>query len=89
MCKIKNLSIKNYRGIHSLDMQGLQRVNILLGNNNSSKSSVLESIYMNADKPAIPIKRNVDRDYFGLSKADFAALFHNLNTKVPIQLQAC
>lgn len=90
MCKIKNLSIKNYRGIHSLDMQELQRVNILLGNNNSSKSSVLEAIYilMNANKPAIPIKLNIDRDYTGYSKSDFAAFFHNLNTKTPIQLQA-
>lgn len=90
MCKIKNLSIKNYRGIHSLDMQDLHRVNILLGNNNSSKSSVLETIYilMNANKPEIPIKLNVDRDYTGLSKADFTAFFHNLNTKDPIHLHA-
>lgn len=90
MCKIKNLSIKKYRGIHSLEMLDLQGVNILLGNNNSSKSSVLETIYilMNANDPAIPIKLNVDRDYTGIKQTDFAAFFHNLDIKVPIELQA-
>lgn len=82
MCKIKNLSVKNYRGIHSLTMPELRRMNILLGTNNSSKSSVLEAIYilMNADKPSIPVKTNLDRDYAGLSNTDFEAFFHNFNT---------
>lgn len=82
MCKIEQLSIRNYRGIHSLTMHELKRTNILLGTNNSSKSSVLEAIYilMNADKPSIPVKTNLDRDYTRVSDTDFEAFFHNFNT---------
>ncbi|MBQ2498337.1 MAG: AAA family ATPase, partial [Prevotella sp.] len=37
----KNIEIKNFRGIESLEIKDLSRVNVFLGQNNSGKSTVL------------------------------------------------
>ena len=39
-----NLTFENYRSFQSYSMQGLKRVNLLTGFNNSGKSSLLEAI---------------------------------------------
>lgn len=39
---IDRLKILDYRGIHNLELQGLNHINILTGDNNSGKTSVLE-----------------------------------------------
>ena len=41
---IKNLIIDGFRGFEHFDMGGLGRVNLLVGTNNSGKTSVLEAI---------------------------------------------
>lgn len=43
---IKNLRITNFRGIEHLDIDDFSRVNVFLGQNNSSKTTVLEAIAM-------------------------------------------
>lgn len=43
---IKGLNIKNFRGIRNLELQDLGETNILVGKNNSGKTSVLEVIGM-------------------------------------------
>ncbi|WP_240703315.1 AAA family ATPase [Thermococcus indicus] len=52
---IESLGIRNFRGIRSLELSGLGRINVLVGRNNSSKSSVLEalSVLMAARKGAM------------------------------------
>ena len=40
------ISIKGFRGIKSLEISGLSRVNLFVGKNNSSKTSVLEAVYI-------------------------------------------
>ena len=40
----KNIEIKNFRGIDHLMIDDFSRVNILLGQNSSGKSSVLECL---------------------------------------------
>lgn len=44
MCKIESINIKNYRGIQELNITNLKRINILVGNNNAGKTSLLEAI---------------------------------------------
>ena len=44
MCKIESINIKNYRGIQELKITNLKRINILVGNNNAGKTSLLEAI---------------------------------------------
>lgn len=41
---LRTLSISNYRGFHELALTGLGRINLLVGLNNSGKTSVLEAV---------------------------------------------
>jgi hypothetical protein len=43
---IRSLHIEGYRGFESFDMEGLGRINLLVGDNNSGKTSVLEAIHL-------------------------------------------
>lgn len=42
----KKLTIENFRGIKSASFDDLRQFNIIIGKNNSSKTSILESIYL-------------------------------------------
>jgi predicted ATPase len=53
---IHTLTIQGYRGFSHLEVGGLGRVNLLVGRNNSGKSSVLEALYLlatNGDPSAV------------------------------------
>lgn len=41
---IDQLKIENFRGFRSLHLQGLKRVNLIVGSNNSGKTSLLEAV---------------------------------------------
>jgi len=41
-----SLSIKNFRAFQTLEVEGLKRVNLFTGRNNSGKTSVLEAVYL-------------------------------------------
>jgi predicted ATPase len=43
---ISSIQINGYRGLQSFAMDGLGRINLLVGTNNSGKTSVLEAIYL-------------------------------------------
>lgn len=43
---IKNLCITSFRGIKDLNLLNLGRVNILVGKNNTGKTSTLEAIHL-------------------------------------------
>jgi len=47
---IKSIHIEGYRGFSDFGMSGLQRVTLLVGNNNSGKTSVLESLFLLASQ---------------------------------------
>ena len=40
------ISIKNFRGINSLEATGLRPINLILGRNNSGKTAFLESLFL-------------------------------------------
>lgn len=44
MLKIENINIENYRGIQELNITNLKKINILVGDNNVGKTSLLEAI---------------------------------------------
>jgi AAA15 family ATPase/GTPase len=44
MSLIKELAITKFRGIHNLELANLGNINLLIGDNNSGKTSVLEAI---------------------------------------------
>jgi len=43
---ISAISIRGYRGFADFEMSELERVNLLVGSNNSGKTSALEAIYL-------------------------------------------
>ena len=48
---IRDLIIKGYRCFEDFSMNGLTRVNLLVGNNNSGKTSFLEAVYLLVNQP--------------------------------------
>lgn len=59
----KNIEIKNFRGIGHLKIEDFSRVNVFIGQNNSGKSSVLESLLLVAgmSNPDLPLSLNKAR----------------------------
>ncbi len=50
---LRNINIEGYRGFDRLAIEGLKRVNLFVGRNNSGKSSVLEAAQIIASEGAI------------------------------------
>jgi len=45
---MNNINIKNFRGIKKGQIKDFARFNLLIGDNNTGKSSILETIYLSA-----------------------------------------
>lgn len=86
----KNIEIKNYRGVDHLKIDGFSRVNILLGQNSSGKSSVLECLLlmMGMSNPDLPQTINSIRSRSFSSFADLGYLFHKYDLKVKPEIAA-
>lgn len=80
---IKNIDIKNFRGIDHLRIDDFSRVNVFLGQNSSGKSSVLECILllMGMSNPDLPQAINAIRSRSFSNFADLGYLFHNYDLK--------
>ena len=77
----KNIEIKNFRGIENLEIKDLGRVNVFLGQNNSGKSTVLESLLLmigmsNPDLPQALNRIRARNNFSGV--ADVRYMFNNL-----------
>jgi len=57
---IRDLTIKGYRCFEDFSMDGLTRVNLLVGNNNSGKTSFLEAVYLLVNQPSF-IRKNLGK----------------------------
>lgn len=87
----KNIEIKNFRGIDHLKIDDFSRVNVLLGQNNSGKTTVLEAIamLMSMSNPDIPQAINAVRARKPFSKfIDIQYYFNNLNVATPPEVAA-
>lgn len=85
-----NIEIKNFRGIDHLKIDDFSRVNILLGQNSSGKSSVLECLLllMGMSNPDIPQTINSIRSRNYSSFADLNYMFHNYDLKVKPEMSS-
>ena len=83
---LKELEIKNFRKFNNLKIDNLKRVNLILGSNNSGKTSILEAIFtyccgLNVDPIITNVAVRGDKDIYG--SYDFIekviSIFHNRN----------
>jgi AAA15 family ATPase/GTPase len=84
MAFLERLKIENFRGIDSLEIDGLSKINLFVGKNNSGKTSILEALFLifGMSNPAIPNNMNRIRG-IGVNPQSGTAkqlkyLFHNL-----------
>ena len=81
---IKNIEISNFRGIEHLKIEDFARVNILVGQNNCGKSTVLEALMFvtGMSNPFLPQNINSMRSRNAFISLDaFKYLFHNMNMR--------
>lgn len=87
---IKNIEIKNFRGIERLKVEDLSRVNVFVGHNGSGKSSILEALLLltGMSNPDIPQLINVVRNNNLSSFSDIRYLFYGMNINNKPELTA-
>src|SRR5438132_219061 len=87
-----SVSIKNFRGIESLEAEGFRRINLIVGLNNSGKTTFLESLFLlgGTTNPQFATTLGELRGQrLGGSYPDaiWRPLFHNLNPRTPAEIQ--
>jgi len=85
---IVKLEIENFRGIEKLQFDELKNINLFVGKNNSGKTTVLESIFLNigATIPELAPRTNVFRDHNKIDDPTFRAFFHDFDILKPIKI---
>ena len=88
---IKNINIKNFRGIDHLTIEDFSMVNVFLGQNNSGKTTMLEAIamLMSMSNPDVPQAINAVRARKPFSNfIDVQYFFNNLDVTTPPEVKA-
>jgi len=82
MIQLESLKIQNFRGFDNLEMKDFSKINVLLGENNSGKTSVLESVFLlsGMSNPQLALNINLMRRITG-NKNALKYLFYNLETR--------
>jgi len=84
----KSIKIKNLRTITELEIDNLGQVNLLVGQNNCGKTTILEAIFflVGAPNPDLPLKANMLRGLRYLSSDLWTTFFHNRSLIAPIEI---
>ena len=95
---LESLRIRNYRVFKDLKVDGLHRINLIAGKNNSGKTSLLEAIFLlaGAGNPQLAVNAYVLRITEESVQATPVAfesawkeIFHSLDTNSPIVIEGC
>jgi AAA15 family ATPase/GTPase len=84
------LSIRRYRGLAELTVDGLTNFNLLVGANDVGKTSVLEAIFLltNLVDPRLSVRVQNWRNYMVQDIDEFSSLFFGLDSTNPIELES-
>lgn len=97
---LQSMKIQNYRGFRRLEMDDIGAVNLIVGKNNSGKTSLLEAIYLlsgggdalSAVNPTIlrlPHSKIIhEQQAIQALEPYFEQLFHDHNMEKPIEIEA-
>lgn len=79
----KSIKIKHFRGIKSLEIGELARVNLFVGKNNCGKTSLLESVFLltGIGNPNLAAKIGQSRGILPKESSDWENYFHARNPK--------
>lgn len=87
----KTFKVRNFRGLRKLDIDSLERVNLIAGENNVGKTTLLEALFLHTG-PNIPGLIVAVNDFRGLQNHNireaFRELFSDFNAEANIQLRA-
>jgi AAA15 family ATPase/GTPase len=80
MSYLVNFKIGNFRGFDHLEIEGLSKINVFLGKNNSGKTSILEALFLlvGMSNPLLPETINRIRGINLNSPKQLKYLFHDL-----------
>lgn len=83
MINLEHLTIKNFRGFDSLEVDGFSKINLFVGKNNCGKTSILEAIFLliGMSNPLLPSLINQFRGLKPTTTQPLKYLFHNLSTE--------
>jgi Fe-S cluster assembly ATPase SufC len=93
---IERISIKNFRCFKSLELKNCRRINVVVGDNGSGKTALLEAIFIAlGSSPEIAMRmrqwRGLDSAFAGtatqLEDAIWGDLFYGLNLRSPIEIK--
>jgi len=79
---LKNLIIENFRGIKKLKIEDFRQVNLIVGKNNSGKTTLLEALFLitNPENPHLPASViNSFRNLNLIDENSWPILFNRLN----------
>lgn len=87
----KTFKVRNFRGLRNLDIDSLERVNLIAGKNNVGKTALLEALFLHSG-PNIPGLIVAVNDFRGLQNHNmrdaFRELFSDFNAEASIELRA-
>jgi ABC-type branched-subunit amino acid transport system ATPase component len=90
---LRSIHIKNFRGFRDLQIEPLERINLIAGRNNVGKTALLEAIFLHLG-PTMPELGMRINQWRGIlqSGADLVenwdSLFHNLDVDNPIEISS-
>jgi AAA15 family ATPase/GTPase len=88
--KFKDFELQRFRGIESIEFSDFRDINLIVGKNNSSKTSILEALFILSGSltPEILLRINLFRSLRFVEQDDFRLIFNSLNYKKNIFIKA-
>ncbi len=87
----KTFKVRNFRGLRNLDIDSLERVNLIAGKNNVGKTALLEALFLHSG-PNVPGLGAAVNGFRGLQSNNMREVFHgifrNFNPDAGIELSA-
>jgi AAA15 family ATPase/GTPase len=82
--------VDGLRGLKHIEIDDFKKINLFVGNNNSGKTTILESIFLsiNPGNAELPLKINKFREYDLIGENYWRTLFNKLDIKSKIEVRA-